>query len=67
MVSASWITIKPPPPMFPALGRTTANVKPIAIAASYELPPLLSIFSPTFVAKKCCVVTIPFKLSAVSF
>ena len=52
--------MNPPPPIFPALGSTTANVKPTAIAASYALPPLLSIFSPTAVAKKCCVVTIPF-------
>ena len=39
--------------MFPALGRTTAKVNAIAIDASYALPPLLSIFSPTLVAKKC--------------
>jgi len=28
------MTINPPPPIFPALGRTTANAKPTAMAAS---------------------------------
>ena len=47
------MTMKPPPPIFPALGKTTAKVKAIAIEASYALPPLFRIFSPTEVAKKC--------------
>src|SRR5215204_3037609 len=38
--------MKPPPPMFPALGRVTASAKAVATAASTALPPLARIAAP---------------------
>ena len=47
------MTMNPPPPILPALGRTTAKENPIATAASYAFPPWFKISSPTLVAIKC--------------
>ena len=38
--------IKPPPPIFPALGNVAVKEKPTAIAASTALPPLFNISTP---------------------
>jgi len=48
--SARRISMKPPPPMLPALGCVTARANPTAMAASTALPPRLSTSSPAEVA-----------------
>jgi hypothetical protein len=45
------MTINPPPPIFPALGSTTAKVNATAIDASYAFPPDLRIEYHTSVAR----------------
>ena len=42
--------MKPPPPIFPALGNTTAKASPVATAASTAFPPCLRIEAPTSLA-----------------
>ena len=44
------MSIKPPPPKFPALGKTTAKAKEVATAASTAFPPLDSMSAPTLLA-----------------
>jgi hypothetical protein len=44
--SARRISIKPPPPMLPALGWVTASANPTAVAASIALPPFFKTCSP---------------------
>src|SRR5437867_3756565 len=41
------ITMKPPPPMFPAAGYVTASANAVATAASTALPPRRSTCAPT--------------------
>src|SRR5947199_8085559 len=41
------MTMKPPPPRFPACGYVTARAKAVATAASTALPPFLRISRPT--------------------
>ena len=53
------MTIKPPPPRFPALGRVTANANPVATAASIALPPFVKIAAPISLATCSCETTIP--------
>ena len=43
--------MNPPPPIFPALGKTTAKAKATAIDASYALPPSSRIWAPTLDAR----------------
>src|SRR5882762_5808774 len=50
--------MKPPPPMLPASGSTTASVKPTATAASIALPPCLITSMPAALAKGCADTTI---------
>src|SRR6267142_1271767 len=45
--SAMRISMKPPPPKFPACGCTTASAKPTATAASTAFPPAFMICTPT--------------------
>ena len=45
--SAMWMTMKPPPPMLPASGYTTASANSVATAASTALPPRCRISLPT--------------------
>ena len=40
------MSIKPPPPIFPALGSVAVNAKPTATAASMAFPPLDRISAP---------------------
>ena len=47
---AVWIIMKPPPPMLPQQGWTTASAYPTATAASMALPPSRSTLAPTSVA-----------------
>src|SRR5665647_2798429 len=42
--------MKPPPPMFPALGYVTASAKPVATAASTAFPPAFMISTPASLA-----------------
>ena len=51
--------MKPPPPMFPAVGWTTASAKPVAMAASTAFPPLASTSAPTSLAMRLADDTIP--------
>src|SRR5262245_28376457 len=50
--------MKPPPPMFPAAGCTTASAKPVATAASTALPPRRRISAPAWEASWCTLTTI---------
>src|SRR5215471_20486430 len=52
-------SMKPPPPMFPAAGSTTASAKAVATAASTALPPFSRISTPAREASSSSVVTIP--------
>ena len=52
--------MKPPPPMFPAPGSTTASAKPTATAASTALPPLLRISTPASSASASSLTTMAF-------
>ena len=58
MPSASRIRMKPPPPMLPAAGSTTARAKAVATAASTALPPLFKISTPACDASSSSVTTI---------
>jgi hypothetical protein len=40
------MSMKPPPPRFPAWGHTTASANPVATAASMALPPACMISTP---------------------
>ncbi len=51
--------MKPPPPMLPELGATTASAKPTATAASTALPPRRSTSTPTSVASALAELTMP--------
>src|SRR3954463_12082612 len=51
--------MNPPPPMFPALGWTTASANAVATAASTALPPLASIDAPTSEAMPLTETTSP--------
>src|SRR3982751_6413181 len=53
------MTMKPPPPMLPALGCVTASAKAVATAASMALPPFLRIAAPTSEAGEEVETTIP--------
>src|SRR3954471_9213132 len=53
------MTMKPPPPMFPALGCVTASAKAVATAASTALPPFLRMAAPTSEAIEVVDTTIP--------
>ena len=53
-------TIKPPPPILPAPGYTTASANWVAIAASIALPPCCKIDKPTLLANGCADTTAPF-------
>src|SRR5690606_39067872 len=55
--SALRYTIKPPPPILPALGYTTASANCTATAASTALPPSFNICNPTAEASGCAVTT----------
>ena len=46
--SARRISMKPPPPMLPALGCVTASANPTATAASMALPPFFKTCKPGF-------------------
>src|SRR5690606_16004183 len=50
-------TIKPPPPILPALGYTTASANCTATAASTALPPSFRTCNPTAEASGCAVTT----------
>ena len=54
-----YISIKPPPPKLPALGRVIANEKPTATAASTAFPPLFKISIPISDDRLFCETTIP--------
>jgi hypothetical protein len=58
------MSIKPPPPMFPACGRTTARAKPTATAASTALPPSRRISTPASVASWWMVTTMAWSVRA---
>ena len=47
---AGWMTMKPPPPMLPATGCTTASANPTATAASTAFPPARRMSRPTALA-----------------
>src|SRR5947209_2394196 len=53
------MSMNPPPPRFPAEGCVTANVNPMATAASIALPPCCNTETPTAVACGSTVTTIP--------
>ena len=57
-------TMKPPPPMLPAVGWVTASAKAVATAASMALPPLLMTWKPTSEAMSFCDTTIPVRARA---
>ncbi len=57
--SASRTTMKPPPPMLPASGLTTARANCTATAASTALPPAFRMSTPTWLASSSVVTTIP--------
>ena len=57
--SAMRATMKPPPPMFPASGFTTASAKCVATAASTALPPACSMLRPAALARESVLTTIP--------
>jgi hypothetical protein len=57
--SAMRATRKPPPPMLPASGFTTARAKCVATAASTALPPACSMLSPAALARESVETTIP--------
>src|SRR5436190_12396415 len=50
--------MKPPPPIFPAAGNTTARANCTAIAASIALPPFCIMSTPTWLARGCADTTI---------
>src|SRR6185312_11689588 len=50
--------MKPPPPMFPAVGYVTASANPVATAASTALPPALRISTPASLARRELLTTI---------
>jgi len=52
--------MKPPPPMLPASGFTTARAKCVATAASIALPPRRMISAPISLATRSVLDTIPF-------
>ena len=52
-------TMKPPPPMLPAVGCVTARAKAVATAASMALPPARMTSKPTFEPISSCVTTMP--------
>ena len=54
------ITMKPPPPMLPANGCTTASANPVATAASTALPPFFNIDTPACDARFLAETTMPF-------
>src|SRR5688572_12185876 len=51
--------MKPPPPMLPAAGCTTASARPVATAASTAFPPALSTAAPTSLASAFADTTMP--------
>src|SRR5215831_10366058 len=51
--------MKPPPPMFPAVGYVTASAKPVATAASTALPPCLRTSTPASLASRDMLTTMP--------
>src|SRR5690349_13591585 len=51
------MSMKPPPPMFPAGEWTTASAKPVATAASTAFPPACRISTPTRDAIWCTLTT----------
>src|SRR5438477_10150593 len=53
--------MKPPPPMFPACGWTTASAKPTATAASTALPPLFRISTPAAEANPLTLTTMAWR------
>src|SRR5687768_123780 len=53
------MTMKPPPPMLPALGCVTLSARPTATAASTALPPFFRMEIPTAVACFSALVTAP--------
>ena len=57
--SARRISMKPPPPMLPALGWVTASASPTAAAASMALPPFFKTCNPVSVACRSRETTIP--------
>ncbi len=52
--------MKPPPPMLPASGFTTASANEVAIAASTALPPACRMSTPTRLATSSVDTIIPF-------
>src|SRR5688572_9954651 len=52
-------TMKPPPPMLPAVGWVTLSAKPTATAASTALPPFFKISTPTSLAAPSALLTAP--------
>src|SRR5476649_1120065 len=65
LMKVSWplakcTVIKPPPPIFPQQGSTTASAYPTATAASMALPPILSISIPAWADRCCELTTMPF-------
>ena len=57
--SGKRMTMKPPPPMLPAVGCVTASANPVAMAASTALPPLRRTRAPTSLAIHCWEETTP--------
>src|SRR5450759_4633599 len=55
------ISMKPPPPMLPALGWVTASASPTAAAASMALPPFFKTSRPTTVAWRSRETTMPWR------
>src|SRR5215204_14646 len=55
------MTMKPPPPRFPAPGYVTASAKPTATAASTALPPRCRISTPALDASASADATIPWR------
>ena len=54
-----YISMKPPPPRLPALGKVIASEKPTATAASTAFPPLFKISIPISDDRRFCETTIP--------
>jgi len=55
------ISMKPPPPRFPACGKVTASANPTATAASTALPPALRISTPAWEASGSLEATMPWR------
>ena len=57
--SAALSTMKPPPPMLPASGLTTASANWTATVASTAFPPARMTSTPTWLASSSVLTTIP--------